>query len=203
MVDIFKCNTSHPIFPATEPLSPGQFKKGERNYHFQRTFENKRILIKTIQASSFRCIYNRICQWYETGNQVLTPRRAEDEAMWNPARGNSVPHVTENREVLFRRASEQASCATIPMNLSWLPTAPLLVCTEYSEPKDSKHSRLQSVLEHSVKIGPVSGIEVFKSAGTLVIEVQVPSSQPGNPKSWGVYHEELNNTHDNIYSCRD
>ena len=28
MVDIFKCNISHPIFPATEPLSLGQLRKG-------------------------------------------------------------------------------------------------------------------------------------------------------------------------------
>ena len=30
----------------------------------------------------------------------------------------------------------------------------------------------------------VTGIEVFKSAGTLVIEVQAPSQQPGRSKPW-------------------
>ena len=30
-------------------------------------------------ASNPQCIYNRICQWYETENQVPTPTRAEDE----------------------------------------------------------------------------------------------------------------------------
>ena len=48
---------------------------------------------------------------------------------------------------------------------------------------NSLRSRLQAVLTDHVKIGPVTGIEVFKSAGTLVIEVQVPSQQPGESKS--------------------
>ena len=38
---------------------------------------NKKILMKTILASNLFCVYNRICQWYETGNQVLIPRTAE------------------------------------------------------------------------------------------------------------------------------
>ena len=42
----------------------------------------------------------------------------------------------------------------------------------------------QTVLTDHVKIGPATGIEVFKSAGTFVVEVQVPSQQPGNSKSW-------------------
>ena len=40
------------------------------------------------------------------------------------------------------------------------------------------------VLTDHVKIEPVTGIEVFESAGTLVIEVLIPSQQPGNEKSW-------------------
>ena len=66
MVDTFKCRTSHPIFPATEPLSLGQLRKGGINYHFHGTFENKRILLKTLLARNLLCIYNRICQCYET-----------------------------------------------------------------------------------------------------------------------------------------
>ena len=46
------------------------------------------------------------------------------------------------------------------------------VCREYSEPRNSQCSRIQAILIDHVKIGPVTGIEVFRSAGTLVIEVQ-------------------------------
>ena len=35
-----------------------------------------------------------------------------------------------------------------------------------------------------MRIGPVTEIDVFDSAGTLGIEVQVPSRQQGNVKSW-------------------
>ena len=55
-----------------------------------------------------------------------------------------------------------------------------LPCVEnkYSEPRNSP------ILRDHFKIGPVNGIEVFKSAGTLVMGVQVPSRQPGNSESW-------------------
>ena len=43
---------------------------------------------------------------------------------------------------------------------------------------------IQAVLTDHVKIGPVTGMKVFKSTGTLVLEGQVPSQQPGNSKSW-------------------
>ena len=55
---------------------------------------------------------------------------------------------------------------------------------QYSEPRNVQTSRLQSDLNDHVKIGPVTGIDVSKSAGTLVIAVQVPSQQTGNSKSW-------------------
>ena len=57
------------------------------------------------------------------------------------------------------------------------------LCRECSEPKNSLVVRVQAVDDHG-KIRPVNGIEVFKSAGTLVIEVQVPSQQPGSSESW-------------------
>ena len=34
MVDIVRCRASHPIFPATDPLSLGHLKKGRIGYHF-------------------------------------------------------------------------------------------------------------------------------------------------------------------------
>ena len=52
------------------------------------------------------------------------------------------------------------------------------------EPGNSQCLRLQGVLTDHVKIGPVAGIEVLKSAETLVVEVLVPSQPPGNSKSW-------------------
>ena len=42
----------------------------------------------------------------------------------------------------------------------------------------------QPLLNDHVKVGSVTGSEVFESAGTLVTEEQVPSRQPGNLKSW-------------------
>ena len=83
MVDIFMCHSSHSIFPTTEPLSLGQLRKGGSNHHFQGTCENNKILIKTKMTSNFRCINNRIRQWYETQNQVPAPRTAEDEEKIN------------------------------------------------------------------------------------------------------------------------
>ena len=111
--------------------------------------------------------------------QVLTPRTAEEkeqididpeplstrtqkERNMSQARGDSMLKLIANRETLIHRASDR----------------------EYSEPRYSRSSRLQAVLTGHVKIGPVTAIDVFKSAGTLVIEVHVPSQQPGNSKSW-------------------
>ena len=48
----------------------------------------------------------------------------------------------------------------------------------------SKFSRLQADRDDHVKVRAVTVMEVFKSAGTLVIEVQVQSQQPGILKSW-------------------
>ena len=68
------------------------------------------------------------------------------------------------------------------------------LCKKYSEVRNSQSSRLQSVLNDHIKIGPETGIGVFKSVETSMIEVQVPTQQSGNPKSW------MSAT---IYSCRD
>ena len=68
-----------PIFPATTTLSRGHLKKGERNYLIQGTFENKKVLIKTILASNLLCIFNCTCQWNDTENVVFTPNSSEDK----------------------------------------------------------------------------------------------------------------------------
>ena len=143
IVDIFTCHTSHPIFPATEPLSLGLLRKGGSNYHFQSTFDNKKILTKKTVASNSLCIYSRFCQWYETEIQVPTHRRAEEEEQIDldpeqltliaqkqrkmpQARGDSLLRFTENRWTLIRRASARTVVnGQSPLNLFWKETAPL------------------------------------------------------------------------------
>ena len=58
----------------TEPVS-----LGEEEITLPRYNDNKKILINTILASNLPCIYNRLCQRYETENQIFTPKRAADE----------------------------------------------------------------------------------------------------------------------------
>ena len=55
---------------------------------------------------------------------------------------------------------------------------------EYSGPRNFSKFNIQEIINDHVKIGPVTDIEVFESAETLVLEVQVPSSQRGNSQSW-------------------
>ena len=52
----------------------------------------------------------------------------------------------------------------------------------HSKLRTDEFSKFEVALSH-VKMGPVTGIEVFKSARNMVIEVQVPSQHPGNSKS--------------------
>ena len=179
MVDIFKCHTSHPIFPATEPSPLGHLRTGGSNCQFQSTFDNKKILIKTPLASILRCFPIEFASGTRLKTQVLTPRTGEEKEQidigpeqlststqkeWNmsQARGDSMLKLIANRETLIHRASYR----------------------EYSEPRYSRSSRIQAVLTGHVQVGPVTAIDVFKSARTLVIEVHVPSQQPGNSKSW-------------------
>ena len=109
------------------------------------------------------------------------------------ARSDSLLQLTENRETPIRETSEQAAFArTVEIgqfyianesvmdgNSSTLICIVVLRTTEFSKFEISKQFLLIML-----KIGPVTGIEEFKSAGTLVIEVLVPSQQPGNSKSW-------------------
>ena len=53
-------HTSHPMCPATESFSLGQMRKRGTNYHFQGTLD--------ILAGNILCVYNCICQWYDTEN---------------------------------------------------------------------------------------------------------------------------------------
>ena len=108
------------------------------------------------------------------------------------ARGDLLLQLTENLETLIRRASEQTAFArTVEHGQVYITnesvmdgnsSTPLYI--ESSESRNPQCSRLQGVLTSHVKIGSVTGFEYFNYAGTLVIEVQVPSQQPRNSKSW-------------------
>ena len=124
MVDTFKCHTSHPVLPATEPLSLGQLRNGGRNYHFQGTVDSKTILIKTFLARCSVGICNRICQLYENlesgtytensgrGRATRSGELTTQKHRTTPqARGDLLLQLTENLETLIRRASEQTAFA--------------------------------------------------------------------------------------------
>ena len=104
------------------------------------------------------------------------------------ARGDSLLQYMENRETMVRKVSEQAAYAkTVENGPLYKPNdsvmernSSTLLCRDHPEQRNSQSSRLQAVLTDHVKVGPEIGIEVFKYAGTLVIEVRVPSQQPGN-----------------------
>ena len=99
---------------------------------------------------------------------------------------------TANRETLSHRASEQAEIASkvdfgqsdITNDSAVDGNSSASSCREHPVPRNSQNSRLRAILIDHVKIGLVTEIEVFKSAGALVKEVQVPSRQRGNVKSW-------------------
>ena len=209
MADILKCHTSHPIRQPTEQLSLGQYGK-RRSYHFHGTFETKMLLIMTILASNLLCVYNRNCQWYEIANQIPTPRTAEHEEQidlepeqltlithkqqtMTQAGGDSVL-PTENHETRIRKPSEQAVFArTVENGQFYITNVSFYWRKQF-------YSCLQRILK--TKKFPVTGIEVFRSAETLVIEVQVPSQQPRNKKYWVWVCRGLNNTHDNLFVQR-
>ena len=95
--------------------------------------KNNKILIKTLLASNLPCIYSRVCQLHETGNQVRAPRRAEDEEQIDldpghltlitqhqrkmpQVRGDPLLKLTVNHETLIHKASEQAAIASTVKN---------------------------------------------------------------------------------------
>ena len=82
-----------------------------------------------------------------------------------------MPKLTPKRETLIHRASELSfphrwilGNLVSPIILLWMETA-LLLIAENSEPMNSQSSRLQAIPNDHVKIGPVTAIEVFESAG--------------------------------------
>ena len=108
------------------------------------------------------------------------------------ARDDSMLQLTENHETLIRRASEQAEFArTMEIGQFHITNESVTdgngscpLCREDSDPRNSRYSRCLAILHDHVEIGPVTEIEVFESAGALVLEVQEPSQQQGHVKSW-------------------
>ena len=128
MVARIQFHTSHPIFPATEPLS---FEERRKILPFPKYIRQQEDSHQNHFGKQF-CIYfyNRICQWYETENLVLKPRRTEDkeqvhldpeqltlitQRQWKMTQdqGDSLLQLTENRETSIRRASEASFPRTV------------------------------------------------------------------------------------------
>ena len=99
-------------------------------------------------------------------------------------------HLTENREMLIRRASEQEAFARtvehrqlyITNESAMIGNSSTLLRRNNSQPRNSQNSRLQAVLD---KIGRVTGIDVFKSAGRLMTEIQSTVSTTGKSEVLG------------------
>ena len=119
---------------------------------------------------------------------------------------------TENRETLIHRASERAAFARTVENGQFYITNESVMdgnssipsCTEHSEPRNSQILRLQAILDDHVKIGPVTGIEVFnqicrnfgcRSTSTITTtrKFEVLGAK---------ITRNVNNTHDNLFLPR-
>ena len=116
-----------------------------------------------------------------------------------------MPQLTENRETLNHRAAEQTAFArTVESGHFFITNEAVMngnsstfFCKEYLEPRISRISSVQSILNDHVKIGPATGIELFESAGTLVKKYKYRHDNQEPPRLGCVHHEELNNTPDN------
>ena len=101
-----------------------------------------------------------------------------------------MPKFTANRETLIHKASEHAEFARMVAIGQFYITNDSLVDGNSSTPMNTQSQRIldiqdyKQILNVHVKIGPVTEFEVFKSAGALIIEVQVQSRQPTNVKLW-------------------
>ena len=68
--------TSHPTFPATEPLSLRQLRKGGRNCTFQGTFDKKELPINTQLACNLLLICPREEWCLNSGRAIATAIRS-------------------------------------------------------------------------------------------------------------------------------
>ena len=95
-------------------------------------------------------------------------------------------HRTENRETLIRVASELAAFARSGewKMLHYRRIRTIFVQRRLRTKEISIFEISSEVITDHAKIGAVTTIEEFESAGTFVIEEQVPSEQSGSSKSW-------------------
>ena len=63
---------------ATAPLSLWTKRRNAEESTTSKAYENKKTFIKIILAGNFLCIYNGLCQLYDTEHLAATPRRSED-----------------------------------------------------------------------------------------------------------------------------
>ena len=114
----------HPIFPATEPLSLGQLRKGGSNCHFQGTFDSKKILINTIVACSLQLLIIEFASGMRRNIRYLQrdQRKMKSKSISNPI---SLTVITQEQQTMpqarattrsesrdaDRKASEQAAHA--------------------------------------------------------------------------------------------
>ena len=180
-----------PISPATEPLSLGQLEKGGSNIHFQDIFESKRAFPRTYWQAIYIVFTIECASGMRLRNQILRPRTAEDEEQIDlepeqltlitqktasndtSSRRLGDTHKLPNRQYLPQRRRKDNS----PVHVSWTETALFL----YAE--NIQNQEFFRVLEYK-QLSPimsrsdlVTGIEVFKSARTLM-DVQVSSQTP-------------------------
>ena len=119
-------------------------KQGGRSYHFQGPFEPSKILIKTMVAGNLQCIYNCICQWYDTSNLTPIPSKPEEEEEidldpeqmttithkernMSQARGDSMLKIIAHRKTLIHKASEQAKITrTVDIGQSYIASDSIL-----------------------------------------------------------------------------
>ena len=101
--------------------------------------------------------------------------------------------LSASHKILIHRNSEQtifpewwilgnSLSPMIPLRMKIVLST--LQCWEHPEPRNSRNSRSGAIIIDRVKVGPLTGIEVFESAGASVEEVQVSHQRPEQVKSW-------------------
>ena len=219
LVDILKCHTARPIFPAIEPHRLDRWGKIS---HLQRALDNTKILNKTTLASNLRCISNRIRQWvwdWRSGTHTENSERrranrsrtrtvdvnsAENSGM-PPVRGDSL--LTENRETLIHRASEKHNLperwkldnSFSPANLICRETI-LLFCAENTQ--DQGILAIQNYQQFWTITSRSGQWQEWKYSNLELLFVIKKKYRRSDHENWNlgcVSHEELKSTHDNLF----
>ena len=156
----------------------------EEIINFQGTYENKKTVIKTMLASSWLCIYNRICQWYGP-----RPRAVDNNCAIRAENTTSSRRLVATTHRASRDADSQSfrTRSTCQNGGIWtiLHTNESVVdgnnsspsCREDPELMNSQTSRFEAIHNDHVEIGPVTGIEVSDLAQIFVIEVKYTTTR--------------------------